>query len=112
MSEFEVPQPIICSPFEEPAKHWHLEEGTAPTEPTPGRRPARYFYRAPGEVTEEGAPTGTAVPLPLVNLLRDRFKEWRAAGYPGVTGTTLELLNYWRRRPAQSGKTAGDARRG
>ena len=77
MSEFEVPQPIICSPFEEPAKHWHLEEGTAPTEPTPGRRPAHYFYRAPGEVTEEGAPTGTAVPLPLVNVIRERLKEWR-----------------------------------
>lgn len=25
------------------------------------------------------------------------MKEWRAAGYPGVTATTLELLRYWRR---------------
>lgn len=30
MSEFEVPQPIICSPFEEPARHWHIEEGAVP----------------------------------------------------------------------------------
>jgi type III restriction enzyme len=97
MSEFEVPQPIICSPFEEPGRHWHIEEGTAPTEPIPGRRPAHYFYREPGAETDEGAPTGTAVPLPLVNLVRERLKEWRRAGYPGVTGTTLELLNYWRR---------------
>ena len=30
MSEFEVPQPIICSPFDEPDKHWHIEEGKPP----------------------------------------------------------------------------------
>jgi type III restriction enzyme len=97
VSEFEVPQPIICSPFEEPLKHWHLEEGTVPTEPTPGRRPAHYFYREPGHETAEGAPTGTLVELTLVNLVRDRLAEWRRAGYPGVTATTLELLEYWRR---------------
>ncbi|MEX1129529.1 MAG: hypothetical protein WEB50_13260, partial [Vicinamibacterales bacterium] len=97
MAEFEVPQPIICSPFEEPERHWHLEEGGAPTEPTPGRRPAHYFYREPGRETDEGAPTGTLIELKLVNLVRNRVKAWRGDGYPGVTATTLELLNYWRR---------------
>lgn len=97
MPEFEVPQPIICSPFEEPARHWRLEEGTPSTEPAAGRRRAHYFYRAPSGETEEGAPTGVAVPLPLVELLRARVKDWRAAGYPGVTATTLELVTYWRR---------------
>ena len=97
MSEFEVPQPIICSPFEMPDKHWHLEEGTAPSEPTPGRRPAHYFYREPGRETSDGAPTGTLIELKLVNLIRRRLSDWRAGGYPGVTATTLELLNYWRR---------------
>ena len=38
MSDFEVPEAIICSPFEMPDKHWHLEEGSAPAEPTTGRR--------------------------------------------------------------------------
>ena len=28
-ASFEVPQPILNSPFEEPAEHWHLEEGSA-----------------------------------------------------------------------------------
>jgi hypothetical protein len=32
-----------------------------------------------------------------VNLVRDRVADWRRAGYPGVTATTLETLNYWRR---------------
>ncbi len=27
MSAFEVEQPILNSPFEEPAEHWQIEEG-------------------------------------------------------------------------------------
>ena len=33
--------------------------------------------------------------LPLVNRIRERVDTWRDKGYPGVTGTTKELLNYW-----------------
>jgi hypothetical protein len=36
------------------------------------------------------------VPLPLVNRIRPRVEAWREAGYPGVTGTTLRLLQHWR----------------
>jgi type III restriction enzyme len=98
MAEFEVPQPIICSPFLEPHEHWFLEEGVEPRR-EPGRRPAHYFYRAPGGegATEEGAPAGERIQLPLVNLVRERVKQWRKDGWPGVTGTTLQLLEYWRR---------------
>jgi type III restriction enzyme len=39
---------------------------------------------------------GVFVPLPLVNRIRPRVEAWRAAGYPGVTGTTLRLLQHWR----------------
>jgi len=35
-------------------------------------------------------------PLERVNLIRERLAEWRK-GYPGVTRTTLDLMNYWRR---------------
>lgn len=97
MSDFEVPQPIICSPFEEPGRHWHLEEGVAPEAPRVGRRPAGYFYRDPGQQNEEDAPTGTLIELKLVNLIRERVKAWREDGYPGATSTTTELLHYWRR---------------
>lgn len=37
------------------------------------------------------------MPLGLVNTIRERVGQWRAQGYPGVTRTTLDLLNYWRR---------------
>ncbi len=98
MSDFEVPEAIICSPFEEPTHHWRLEEGAEP-EKRPGRRPAIYYYPDPLSQDSAGTrrPKGTAIELKLVNLIRSRVKEWRAAGYPGVTRTTLELLNYWRR---------------
>lgn len=94
--QFEVPEPIICSPYEEPAFHWHLEEGREP-EKREERRPASYFYRDPAHRTEDGEAAGVAVALPLVNLVRARVAQWRAEGYPGATRTTLELLNYWRR---------------
>lgn len=97
MAEFEVPQPIICSPFAEPAQHWLLEEGVEPQLES-GRRASHYFYRAPGQdAGPEGAAGGERIELPLVNLVRERVKQWRGDGWPGVTGTTLELLEYWRR---------------
>ncbi len=97
MSDFEVPTPIVCSPFEEPDKHWYLREGVPP-ELRQERRPAMYFYHPPaGPDATSDAPTGIAIELKLVNLVRDRVKQWRADGWPGVTGTTLELLEYWRR---------------
>jgi len=98
MSDFEVPEAIICSPFAEPTHYWHLEEGAEPDQRV-GRRPAIYYYPDPQSADSAGAsaPKGTAIELKLVNLVRSRVKEWRASGYPGVTATTLELLNYWRR---------------
>ena len=98
MSDFEVPEAIISSPFEEPRHHWHLEEGAEP-EKRPGRRAAVYFYPDPPSPDggQAGVSTGTAIELKLVNLVRSRVAEWRAAGYPGVTATTSALLSYWRR---------------
>ena len=32
-----------------------------------------------------------------MNLIRERLDKWRAEGYPGVTRTTLELLQWWNR---------------
>ncbi len=47
MTGFEVKEPILNSPFEEPKSYWQIEEGKEPVE-MPGRRPAMYFYRPPG----------------------------------------------------------------
>jgi type III restriction enzyme len=97
MSDFEVPEPILNSPYEEPREYWILEEGRA-AEKGQGRRPSEYFYRPPG-ANGDGA-TGTRIPLDLVNLVRERVGAWRGHPgdpWPGVSRVTRELLEYWRR---------------
>jgi type III restriction enzyme len=101
MAEFEVPQPILNTPFDAPALHWYIEPGVPP-EQRPGRRPAGYFFRDPAASNDAGehAARGVWQELPLVNLIRERLDEWRALalrGEGGVTRTTCDLLNYWRR---------------
>ena len=100
MSDFEVPQPILNSPFEEPKEHWRIQPGEPP-ERVPGRRAAAYYYRPPGATDDDGpAGPGTQIELRLVNRIRERVKLWREASpepYPGASRTTLELLRYWRR---------------
>ena len=56
MSGYEVPNPILNSPFHEPAEHWNIVEGEEPQR-LPGRRPAMYFYRDP-------------TPSPIVSVAR------------------------------------------
>lgn len=98
MTAFEVDQPILNSPFEEPEEHWRIEEGSSPKR-EPGRRPAGYFYRDPkAPPPEAGAPSrGEWQELELVNLIRERLAAWREAAYPGASRTTLDLIRHWRR---------------
>jgi type III restriction enzyme len=101
-TSFEVDQPILSSPYEEPSEHWLIEEGKLPKR-QPGRRAAGYFYRDPAvPMSGEEFTRGDWVELELVNLIRQRLPEWRGAGYPGVTRTTLELIEYWRRDGRQT----------
>jgi type III restriction enzyme len=109
MSEaYEVPQPILTSPFAEPVEHWYIREGEQP-ERRPGRRPAIVY--PPREERRDrqvlwSLADGTLRPseqyapgfeLALVNLLRQRVAAWRQQDYAGVSRTTRDLLRYWRR---------------
>jgi type III restriction enzyme len=102
MSGFEVPTPILNSPYHEPAEHWYIAEGETP-ERRPGRRSAGYFYRDPraSANNDTSGVRGVWQELELVNLIRQRVKNWREASYPGATRTTVELLTYWRREGRQ-----------
>ncbi len=108
----EVETPIINSPFAEPCYHWQIEKGKPPVK-AKGRRPASYFYRVPDSATrgrkpqaqmslkgdrhlETGLDLGQQEELYRVTWIRRRLAEWRAAGYPGVSGVTRELLDLWR----------------
>jgi len=98
MNNFEVAEPILNSPFEEPKEYWHIVEGEEPGR-IAGRRLAMYHYNDPKARRDNGNSNGLGITieLKLVNRIRERVKAWRAEGYPGVTRTTLELLQYWRR---------------
>ncbi len=87
MSGYEVPEPILNSPFEEPREHWHIAEGELPRRQT-GRRPAMYYYRPPitGGESDPNGSLGITVELKLVNRIRERLKEWRGQGCPGPPG--------------------------
>ncbi len=101
MSGFEVPSPILNGPFDAPSRHWRLEQGEQP-EIQPGRRPAGYYSRDPRRgVQDGGGSRGVWQEMPLVNLIRDRLREWQAAGRPGITRTTAELVDWWDREGRQ-----------
>lgn len=91
-----VENPILNSPFFEPAKHWDFSGAVAVTRD--GRRPAGYTGVAR---TERGGEVSRAeqalIELQLVNEIRHRVKQWRDGGYSGVTRMTRDLLEHWNR---------------
>lgn len=104
LSSFEVAEPILNSPFEPPREHWYIREGESPQRRAGRRRSVVFPPRT--QKTEWDLSDGTllksdeyvgAYELVLVNQIRQRLAAWRAAGYPGATRTTLELLAYWNR---------------
>ncbi|MBI5449773.1 MAG: DEAD/DEAH box helicase family protein [Gammaproteobacteria bacterium] len=79
---------IINSPYEPPCQHWLQEGGVLSIKPE--RRPAGY------EIFDIRNNTRRTEPLALVNDIRKRIDEWRAADYPGITSITRSLLEHWR----------------
>jgi len=92
--KFKPDRLIINSPFEEPTLHWGYLRPERLFELREGRRPAGYVIATPGSTAFDDP--GVFRELPLVNRIRPRVREWREAGYPGVTGITRRLLEHWR----------------
>ena len=99
--------PIQNSPFEEPQRHWFIQEGESP-QLREGRRPSivypphdeRKERRAAwtlGDTLAESKEYAPGFEMRLVNLLRQRVRQWREASYDGATATTQELLRHWQR---------------
>ena len=93
MAQAGIDHLIINSPYVEPRTYWKFDPATARFEKTEGRRPAGYVVATPGAKSLQDP--GIFVPIPLVETIRPRVKAWRAAGYPGVSGTTRRLLEHW-----------------
>lgn len=75
MSDDEIPEPMLNSPFEEPAWHRNIEECAEP-EKRPGRGQAGYSYRdlktPPADIEHEAR--RVRIPLQLVNRIRAWLK--------------------------------------
>ncbi len=85
---------IINNPVDEPKKHWHrVNDGTL--ELRHERRPASY------DIINTRDQTRRVQEIALVNSIRGRVSEWRAAGYPGVTIVTRKLLDHWNNHEAR-----------
>jgi type III restriction enzyme len=88
-----VENPIVNSPFEEPARFWAYEEGQPVLKE--GRRPAGYYLKPRTRGPQTSLFEEEFVPLEQVNTIRERVKAWQERGYPGVTPITRQLLNHW-----------------
>ncbi len=84
---------IINKPYFEPELYWHYERENRNFLKKEGRRPAGYVVATPNAKGFDDA--GVFVEIELVNQIRPRIKEWRDAGYSGVTGMTKRLLEHW-----------------
>jgi type III restriction enzyme len=89
----EIKNLIICSPFVEPTKHWLFKRERKKFEMISGRRPAGFLIATPA--SKDSDDPGIFREIELVNKIRPRVEDWRANGYPNVTGVTKQLLEFW-----------------
>jgi type III restriction enzyme len=104
MSNFDVSEPIINTPFDKPTHFWFIREGVAP-EKREGRRPSVVYppsdtnveWRLGTDILRPSRDFAPGYEMVLVNTIRERLETWRKENYPGITRTTRELIDYWRR---------------
>ena len=80
---------IINSPYKMPGQHWEQDRHGRVLQVTEGRRKAGY------SIVDTRTNTQRVEELELVERIRPRVDEWRAAGFPGVTSVTRRLLEHW-----------------
>lgn len=95
-----VEDPILCSPYVEPDRHWRYDRETGIPTREPGRREAAYWYKSErtGSAQISLLADEEQDDLPLVNALRADVRRWRESRWPGASETTKRLLRHWWRR--------------
>jgi len=93
MAQTTIDRLIVNSPYQEPQRHWHYDPVTKLFSLEGGRRPAGYVMASAGSKAFDDP--GIFVEIPLVNQIRPRIRQWREAGYPGVTSISKRLLEHW-----------------
>ena len=98
-----IDNPILNSPFREPARHFRFDDDGITNETAEGRRRSTYFIPIPKPRMKGGA----QLSLPgdwvaermtdndFINRVREHVSAWRSARYTGITAVTRDLLAYW-----------------
>ena len=91
-----IEQPILCSPYEGPNKHWIYDEQTGETDQFPEQQRAGYWFKNERTGSDQFRifQEERRDDLPLVNALREDVKRWREANYRNATPVTRELLRH------------------
>ncbi len=109
-------RPILNSPYENPSRHWELDDDGQPTQeiiesrrkadfitPIPKPKKRKGSAEQPEFVFDEGHGLSTEAqqydPNPLINELRKQLEKWRSSPNPNdwqVTPETARLLQHWR----------------
>ena len=112
-----IENPILNSPFREPARHWRFGTGIT-DEIVDERRTSSYFMPIPAskvggrQLELETRWTRDRIEENrLINQVRDRVANWRASHWPGVTPTTRRLLEYWTDESANGRSSSARSRR-
>lgn len=93
-----VEQPILCSPYLEPAEHWLYDRDEGQHKRAGFRRPAGYYHKTDKVGSaQERLFDEERDDLPLINRLREDVRRWREADYRGASHITKDLLRHWAR---------------
>ncbi|MEW6263155.1 MAG: BPTD_3080 family restriction endonuclease [Thermodesulfobacteriota bacterium] len=104
MRQVVIENPVINSPFEEPARHFRFDEEGITNEIVSGRRVSSYFVpiakpKKKGRQTDLFETEWTEDRLQeneFINKVRAQVAKWRLGGYLGITKTTARLLEHWK----------------
>jgi type III restriction enzyme len=99
-----IENPVINSPYVEPAWHFGFDKGGITANRVEGRRESEFFIPVPQPkvMSAKEQLQFDALQLrrernQLINAIRLEVRTWRRSSYPGVTTTTRRLLDYWQR---------------
>jgi hypothetical protein len=103
MPQVVIENPVINSPFNEPARHFRFTDEGITNETVEGRRRSQCFVpiakpKKKGSKQLQFDTEWTQDRIEeneLVNQIRARVRLWREGGYVGVTPVTASLLAYW-----------------